>query len=68
MDLEVRLLGRLEELKKALDISELQEKVTSNQSEIATLQEVIDRERREAGVKVPDPVVREGFGAPRGQC
>ena len=43
IDLEVRLLGRLEELKKALDdISELQE-VASNQSEIATLWEVIDR-------------------------
>ena len=37
LDLEVRYLGRLEELKKLLDdISELQEKITSNQLEIHT--------------------------------
>ena len=36
--LEVRLLGQLEKLKKALDdISELQERVTSDESEIASL-------------------------------
>ena len=47
-DLKVRFPGHLEELKKALDDnSELQEKVTSNQLEIATLREVIDREYAE---------------------
>ena len=45
--MEVRLLGWFKEHKKALDISELQEKVTSNQSEIATLREVIDRKHHE---------------------
>ena len=45
MDLEVRLLGRLEELKKVIDdILELQEKVASNQSKIARLPEVIDQQ------------------------
>ena len=48
LDMEVRLPGRLKKLKKALDdVSELQEKVTSNQLEIATLREVIDQERGE---------------------
>jgi len=38
MAMEVRLLRRLEELKKALDdVSRLQEKVTSDQSKIASL-------------------------------
>ena len=48
LDMEVWLLGRLKKLKKALDdVSELQEKVTFNQLEIATLREVIDQERAE---------------------
>jgi len=38
LELDLRLLGWLEELKKALnDISESQEKIASNQLEIATL-------------------------------
>jgi len=41
LDLEMRLLGRLEE--GARNISELQEKIASNQLEIATFREVIDR-------------------------
>ena len=48
LELDLRLLGWLEELKKALnDISESQEKIASNQLEIATLREVIDRGRVE---------------------
>ena len=45
MALKVRLLGQLEKLKKALnDISRLQERVTSDDSEIASLRAQIDRE------------------------
>ena len=48
LNLEVRLLGQLKELKKALDdISELEKKIASNQSEIATLRKVNDREHAE---------------------
>ena len=41
--LDVRLLGRLEKLKKTLDdISKLQERVASDESEIASLRVQID--------------------------
>ena len=44
LDLEVRILGWLEELRKALDdISELKEKITFDQLEITTFWEVIDQ-------------------------
>ena len=67
LDLEVRYLGRLEELKKSLgDISELQEKITSNQLEIHTLGGDRLGTHREAEVKAPSPMAGEGFGAQRG--
>jgi len=46
--LKVRLLRRLEKLKKAFDdISSLQERVASDQSEITSLRAQIDREHAE---------------------
>ena len=46
MDLEVRLLNRLEELQKTWDeMSELQEVAASTQSKISSLREEIDKER-----------------------
>ena len=48
MDLEVRLLSKLEELWKVWDeVSNLQEKVASAQSEISSLREQIDKELAE---------------------
>jgi len=46
MDLEVRLLSRLEELQETWDeMSELQEVAASTQSKISSLREEIDKER-----------------------
>ena len=46
LDLEMRLLSRLEELQKAWEeVSHLQGKVVSTQSDVSSLQEQIDKDR-----------------------